>query len=32
MIELKNLNNMCCGYCLKCFNFNKVKLHKCKYS
>jgi prophage antirepressor-like protein len=27
----KSLNNMCCGYCLKCYNFNKVKLHKCKY-
>jgi len=27
----KSLNKICCGYCLKCYNFNKIKLHKCKY-
>lgn len=27
----KNLNKICCGYCLKCFSFDKIKLHKCKY-
>ena len=27
----KSLNKICCGYCLKCFSFNKIKLHKCKY-
>ncbi len=27
----KSLNRMCCGYCLKCYNFDKIKLHKCKY-
>jgi prophage antirepressor-like protein len=26
-----SLNKMCCGYCLKCYNFNNIKLHKCKY-
>ena len=26
-----NLNNICCGYCLKCYNFTKIKLHKCKF-
>jgi prophage antirepressor-like protein/predicted GIY-YIG superfamily endonuclease len=25
------LNKMCCGYCLKCYNFINIKLHKCKY-
>jgi hypothetical protein len=25
------LNKICCGYCLKCFNFDKIKLHKCQY-
>lgn len=27
----KRLNKICCGYCLKYFNFDKIKLHKCKY-
>lgn len=27
----KRLNKMCCGYCLKCYNFTDIKLHKCKY-
>jgi prophage antirepressor-like protein len=27
----KSLNGMCCGYCLKCYGFDKIKLHKCKY-
>ena len=27
----KSLNKICCGYCLKCFYFDKIKLHKCKY-
>ena len=26
-----SLNKMCCGYCLKCYNFDNIKLHKCKY-
>ena len=26
-----NLDKICCGYCLKCYIFSKVKLHKCKY-
>ena len=26
-----NLDTICCGYCLKCYNFNKIKIHKCKY-
>ena len=26
-----NLDKICCGYCLKCYRFNKIKLHKCKY-
>ena len=26
-----SLNKICCGYCLKCYSFNKIKLHKCKY-
>ena len=25
------LNKIYCGYCLKSFNFDKIKLHKCKY-
>jgi len=28
--ELK-LDKICCGYCLKCYKFSKIKLHKCKY-
>ena len=28
----KSLNKICCGYCLKCYNFSKIKQHKCKYS
>ncbi len=28
----KSLEYICCGYCLKCYNFNKIKQHKCKYS
>ena len=27
----ESLNKICCGYCLKCYNFTKIKLHKCKY-
>ena len=30
----KSLNKICCGYCLKCYRFNKIiqnKIHKCKY-
>jgi hypothetical protein len=27
----ESLNKMCCGYCLKCYSFEKIKLHKCKY-
>ena len=26
-----SLNEICCGYCLKCYNFDKIKIHKCKY-
>jgi prophage antirepressor-like protein len=26
-----NLDKICCGYCLKCYRFNKIKMHKCKY-
>ena len=26
-----NLDNIFCGYCQKCYNFNDIKLHKCKY-
>ena len=26
-----NLNKMCCGYCLKCYSFINIRLHKCKY-
>ena len=26
------LDKICCGYCLKCYRFNKIKLHKCKYA
>jgi prophage antirepressor-like protein len=25
------LDKICCGYCLKCYRFNKIKLHKCKF-
>ena len=25
------LNTICCGYCLKCYNFDKIKIHKCKF-
>jgi len=25
------LNKICCGYCLKCYSFTNIKLHKCKY-
>jgi prophage antirepressor-like protein len=28
----KSLDKICCGYCLKCYRFNKIKLHKCKYA
>jgi prophage antirepressor-like protein len=27
----KSLDKICCGYCLKCYRFNKIKQHKCKY-
>jgi prophage antirepressor-like protein len=27
----ESLNKICCGYCLKCYSFSKIKLHKCKY-
>ena len=27
----KRLDTICCGYCLKCYVFNKIKTHKCKY-
>ena len=26
-----SLDEICCGYCLKCYKFNKIKIHKCKY-
>jgi hypothetical protein len=26
----KSLDKICCGYCLKCYKFNKIKQHKCK--
>ena len=26
------LDTICCGYCLKCYNFDKIKIHKCKYT
>ena len=26
-----SINKICCGFCLKCYDFNKIKLHKCKY-
>ena len=25
------IKTICCGYCLKCYTLNKIKLHKCKY-
>ncbi len=25
------LDTICCGYCLKSYNFDKIKIHKCKY-
>lgn len=25
------LDTICCGYCLKCYNFDKIRIHKCKY-
>ncbi len=25
------LNKICCGYCLKCYTFEKIHYHKCKY-
>ena len=25
------IKTICCGYCLKCYTINKIKLHKCKY-
>ena len=27
----KSLNKVCCGYCLKCYRFSKIKNHTCKY-
>lgn len=29
----KSLNEICCGYCLKCYKFDKIiqSIHKCKY-
>lgn len=27
----KRINEICCGYCLKCYNFENITLHKCKY-
>lgn len=30
----KRLNKICCGYCLKCYNFSKIHqgmIHNCKY-
>ena len=27
----KKIDKIYCGYCLKSFNFDKIKLHKCKY-
>ena len=26
-----SINEICCGYCLKCYQFNNIKIHKCKY-
>jgi len=25
------LTKICCGLCLKCYNFEKIKVHKCKF-
>jgi hypothetical protein len=27
----EKLNKLCCGYCQKCYTFDKIKLHKCKF-
>ena len=27
----KRINNICCGYCLKCYTINTICKHKCKY-
>ena len=27
----ESLKKIYCGYCLKCYSFSKIKLHKCKY-
>ena len=27
----KRINEICCGYCLKCYNFETINVHKCKY-
>ena len=27
----ERLDTICCGYCLKCYSFDKIKIHKCKY-
>jgi hypothetical protein len=27
----KSLDTICCGYCLQCYNFDKIKSHQCKF-
>ena len=27
----ESINEICCGYCLKCYLLNNIKIHKCKY-
>ena len=27
----KRINEICCGYCLKCYTLNTITKHKCKY-
>jgi len=27
----EKLTKICCGYCMKCYSFDKIKLHKCKF-
>jgi hypothetical protein len=26
----KKIKQMCCGYCLECYNLDKIKKHECK--
>ena len=27
----ERINDICCGYCLKCYTINTITNHKCKY-